>query len=227
MQTWLKELQRRRKQVRKFGIKKYPSLEKPSFGEQEPQRGEWFFHFCGLVQFFLPTPDNKVNLCGHSKARGFHSENFSEVSQLTDASEQGNSEYTFKFDISEGSDVCDNFSYDSEERTLKVFDMDSTDGTREDDLYGLIKLRFQCMKSDAQKEKHSMYCWYHPDKCQQRAEQERIQDPNYVYPQSERDKATKKFGWMLNALTILEYPMLRTFWNFHLTRCRGLAKWFC
>ena len=61
-----------------------------------------------------------------------------------------------------------------EERTLKVFEVDNTDGTREDDLYGLIGLRFQPTEGEAKRAKHKTYRWYHPDKCQQRAEQERI-----------------------------------------------------
>ena len=43
------------------------------------------------------------------------------------------------------------------------------------------------------------------------------------YPESEWDKATKKFIWRNNAIRVLENPELRKFWSFHMRRTLSLV----
>ena len=108
-----------------------------------------------------------------------------------------------------------------EARSVKVFETDNSDGVREDDFYKLLGVSFLASETDIKQATRRCLKWYLPDKVQQRTEQERLQDQNYSFPASEYDKATKKFGWILNTIGVISSPMLRTFWNFPIRRCLG------
>ena len=112
------------------------------------------------------------------------------------------------------------------QRDVQIFDAGIRDGLREDDIYELTGLPFQFQPEDLKTANRHMLLWYHPDKCKQRTLVERKNDKNFQYPQSEWERAQKKFIWRMNAMSVLEDPWLRKFWSFHIRRCLGLVAWF-